>query len=103
MSGGLSKGAGHTSKYEYEQISTAEWQSGPFFQRESRYNSCGHRSSLLIFKMDERVSSAGDPGTERAVEWIGWRAGRRWLFHRSDSFRQNERARHTTAGTVRLE
>jgi hypothetical protein len=23
-----------------------------------------------------------DPGTERAIEWIGWRVGLRWLFHK---------------------
>ena len=28
------------------------------------------------------MSSLCDPGTERAVEWIGWRVARRWLFHK---------------------
>src|SRR6266446_10710052 len=81
MGRGLSQGAGRRSEQESKQTSTEKWQAEPFFQRESCCNSCGHTSSLLIFKMDERISSLCDPGTKRAVEWIGWRAARRWLFH----------------------
>src|SRR5260370_15950819 len=53
--------------------------------------------------MNGRVNLMGDPGTECAIEWIGWRTRGRWLFHKVFPHKKTERQRRTAAGTRLLE
>src|SRR5258707_9991339 len=100
VSGSLTQDVGRRKDYQRKQIGTEQGQTGPFFQRESCCNSNGHRSTLLIFTMNERVISSCDPGTERPFELVGWRVARRWLFHKIIPSQKSQRVRHTAAGTL---